>query len=112
MKIFLICPVRGISKEYQQAIEEQVTYLESHGNEVYYPARDTDQVDPTGINICLQNRDAISDADIIHIIWDGKSTGSLFDLGMAFAMNKPIRTVTGYFPPATDFKSFQSMVYA
>ena len=111
MKIFMICPVRGISEDYRQAIESQIANLESQGNEVYYPARDTDQIDPTGINICRQNRDAISNADIVYIIWDGKSTGSLFDLGMAFAINKPIRTVTGYFPPATDFKSFQSMVY-
>ena len=111
MKIFLICPVRGIDKDYQEAIESQVANLEQQGNQVYFPSRDTDQDDPTGLNICRQNREAIGNADMVYIIWDGKSTGSLFDLGMAFAMNKPIRTVIGYFPPATNGKSFQSMVY-
>jgi nucleoside 2-deoxyribosyltransferase len=112
MKIFLIHPVRGIDEDYSKAIDNQVAFLESQGNEVYYPKRDTEQDDPTGLEICRQNREAIYEADIIYIIWDGKSTGSLFDLGMAFAIGKPIRTVTGYFPPATDGKSFPSFVYA
>jgi len=112
MKIFLICPVRGIDEAYKEAIENQVSFLESQGNEVYYPARDTNQNDPIGLRICQDNREAISNADEVHIIWDGKSTGSLFDLGMAFAMNKPIKTVIGYFPNSTNGKSFPNMIYA
>ena len=112
MKVFLIRPVRGISQEYKEDIEHFITTLEAVGHDVYDPARDTNQRDPVGLDICKQNRQAITDCDVVNIIWDGKSTGSLFDLGMAFAMNKKIYTVIGMFPNSTMGKSFANMVYA
>lgn len=112
MNIFLICPVRNVLPEYKDGIDAQVTQLEQQGHKVYYPARDTNQDDPTGLNICNQNRQAIENADVIYVIWDGKSQGVLFDLGMAFAMKKKIRTITGYMPSMSNGKSFQNMIYA
>jgi hypothetical protein len=111
MKIFLICPVRGISDEYRAGIETQVKHLEQQGNLVHWPERDTNQKDSSGLRICRDNRKAIAAADVIYIIWDGKSQGVLFDIGMAFAMGKSVNTIVGYMPNMTSGKSFQNMIF-
>jgi nucleoside 2-deoxyribosyltransferase len=103
-KTFLICPVRGHDRN---ETEEVVKQLERE-YEVHWPPRDTNQNDATGFRICCKNRDAIKSADVVHIIWDGKSQGSLFDLGMAFAFGKKIIPLE--LPEQTPYKSFQNMI--
>jgi nucleoside 2-deoxyribosyltransferase len=112
VNIYLICPVRNVSKKFKEGLEAQVKFLEAEGHTVYYPARDTNQDDPIGLRICRDNRKAIEEADVIYIAWDGKSKGSLLDLGMAFALRKPLRIITEYMPPKTPSKSIQNMMYA
>lgn len=85
-----------------------VDRLTAEGFDVYWPARDTDQADPIGFEICTQNAAAIARADVVHVIWDGLSQGALFDLGVAFALGK--RVVALDLPPETTSKSFQNMV--
>jgi nucleoside 2-deoxyribosyltransferase len=87
---------------------ELVRELEQDGWAVHWPPRDTDQMDQTGYRICEDNREAIRRADVVFVVWDGKSKGSLFDLGMAFAMEKPVRVVE--LPPETEERSLQKMV--
>ena len=106
-KTFLICPVRGHSQSETESI---VTNLESQGWQVHWPPRDTRQDDPTGLQICVTNREAIASAECVHVVWDGQSRGCLFDLGMAFAMKKPVTVIN--LPPATVGKSFQNMIAA
>ena len=105
MKTFLIGPVRGKAGDF---LEGQVKTLVANGFSVYWPARDTDQNDDTGFRICSDNLGAIKSADCVHIYWDGQSQGSLFDLGMAFALGKPVHVV--HLPECTGGKSFQAMV--
>ena len=107
MKAFLICPVRGHEEEEFQGYVDQ---LEDIGFIVHFPHRDTDQVDPTGTGykICQANRAAIEAADVVFIVWNGESQGSIFDLGMAFAMNKRIIPLS--LPELTGHKSFQNML--
>ena len=107
MRTFLICPVRGHAL---RETEEIVERLEADGWAVYWPPRDTGQDDPTGLRICADNRDAIMRADVVHIVWDGISQGCLFDLGVAFALDK--RVVPVRLPVPSDGKSFQNMVRA
>ena len=102
---FLICPVRGHDIEETRGI---VVGLEAEGWRVHWPPRDTNQEDDSGYRICSDNREAIRDADCVHFIWDGKSQGGLFDLGMAFSMNKPVVVIS--VPELTEGKSFQNMV--
>lgn len=107
MKAFLICPVRGHEEEeFQSYVDE----LEEVGFVVHFPPRDTDQVDPTGTGytICQANRAAIEAADVVFIVWNGESQGSIFDLGMAFAMGK--RVIPLFLPELTAHKSFQNML--
>jgi len=107
MKAFLICPVRGHDPSESRGF---VVRLEALGWSVHWPPRDTDQDDDTGLRICRDNRAAIKNADIVFVVWDGKSQGCLFDLGIAFAMRKPIRCLS--LPAASTGKSFQNMMRA
>lgn len=43
--------------------------------------------------ICTYNRTIIEWADEVHIMWDQRSMGTIFDFGMAFALRKPIKIV-------------------
>ena len=110
--IFIIRPVRGISEEYELSIQGYIYELHVQGHQVYDPNRHTNQNDATGLRICEQNRFAIEVADEVHVVWDGKSQGCLFDLGMAFALRKTVVPVVGLFPRMSKGKSFQNMVYA
>ena len=105
---FMICPVAGdpageLSRQY-------VERLEADGWRIHWPHRDTDQRDDTGLRICRDNFMAIEAADRVFVVWDGKSRGCLFDLGMSFALDKPITWLK--LPDKTDGKSFENMVRA
>ena len=69
MKIYLICPVRKATPEYSQAARQYVAQLESFEHQVYWPTRNTGQIDPTGPRICKDNRSGIEAAEEVHIIW-------------------------------------------
>lgn len=90
MYIYVVCPVRlGISKQ----ATEYVAQLEAEGHKVFYPPRDVDQDDPIGFFICKSERTAIERANRIDILYDARSQGQHFDLGMAFALRKPIKII-------------------
>jgi hypothetical protein len=65
------------------------------GHEVKIPA--LDYLEGTELDIITYNREMIEWADEIHIIWDGRSIGTIFDLGMTFALRK--RLIVVYINP-------------
>ncbi len=111
MRISIICPVRNLSDEWRDGLLTYAHSLEKQGHKVHLPFRDTEQNDKTGFNICSDHAMKIMDADEIHIAYDGKSEGWLFDLGMTFVLNKPIKLITGYFPNISKGKSYANMVW-
>lgn len=92
MQVYVICPVRAVTTLQVQEIEKQVRLLEGMGFTVYWPPRNNqyEDTDPTGMAICNANLHAIRAADIVAIWYDWTSTGSHFDLGMAYALQKPL----------------------
>lgn len=108
--IFLICPVRNITDSQKAKIADYVYKLESNGSTVYWPYRDTDQNDPIGDRICTDNKEAIKKAQEIHIWWSETSTGTLFDLGIAWAMDKPLVIANPEDVKETENKSFQNVL--
>lgn len=98
-KVFIICSVRGASEEYKQKLEDYVHKLESEGNTVHLPHRDTNQ-NASGLEICARNLAAIELADEVHIFYSSSSQGIHFDMGCAFALLKKIVIVEneGYGP--------------
>lgn len=101
--IYLIHPVRG---HEPSETEELVQAWEDAGWTVYWPIRDTNQ-DAPELDINHQNLAGVKKADIVAIVWDGISKGSMFDAGMAFALGKPLHIVD--IPPKTEHKSYPNM---
>lgn len=63
--------------------------LEKKGYKVFFPSRDAPQ-NASEPAILKANLDAIRDCDEVHVFWDGSSHGTMFDLGSAYALGKPI----------------------
>ena len=83
--VYLICPVRQASPEQKQFLDDYVAKLESKNYSVHYPPRDVDQT-LDGNKICEAHREAMIECDECHVYFDPASTGSHFDLGMAYVM--------------------------
>lgn len=121
-KVFLISPVRNIQDNLDQMekIRAYVENLENHGINVHWPIRDTKQDgDPIGVRICRDNMLAMILADEIHVWYfeDGgfkQSTGSLFDLGIAFLLHKILGKKIILANPQrvkqTDHKSYENVL--
>lgn len=89
MKIFII----HSSGMYKQALDH-AEKLESKGIETFVPLRDTEQVYTTEKDILNSNLEGMRDVDEIHVIWDLSSLGVVFDMGMAFALDIPIKIIS------------------
>ena len=86
------------SSQYSDKFEELKTRLEKEGYEVRIPAFD-DHKGFDEYDVCNYNRELIEWADVVYIIWDNRSQGSVFDFGMVFALRKPF--VIEYIEPKT-----------
>lgn len=87
-RVYLICPVRRCTPEVRAEMDAYVAGLEARGYEVHYPPRDVDQRnDDGGVRICMEHLDAMMGCDEIHAWWDPASSGSHFDLGMAYMLH-------------------------
>lgn len=90
-KIFLICPVRNASNEQRIWIENYVKEKEENNYIIHAPHLHTRQNDLFGgYAICKQNGEAVATSKEIHIYYDTSSTGSVFDLGVAYALRKKL----------------------
>ncbi|HXK37133.1 MAG TPA: hypothetical protein VJ553_06140 [Candidatus Paceibacterota bacterium] len=110
MRVYIICPVRILTDDTKAVLDRYVADLEAAGVTVHYPPRDVDQNDPIGLDIIHAHREAMQAADEVHIYWAEKSEGSRFDLGMAFALRKPIRLINRLDLVLTPHKSFANIV--
>ncbi len=108
MYIYLICPVRNATFDSSEIVKA----LEADGHKVHFPPRDVDQTDTTGFFICDSHLKAMMEADEVHIVWDQESKGSHFDLGMAFALGKPITLIKSLHddPPGKSYLKVIQMV--
>jgi len=93
MRIHIICPVRGVTDKQQWEIDNYCDNLEKEGHVVHNPKYAVNQSDPTGYNICQGHYSSMVLADRVDIFWISESKGSHFDLGMAFALRKPLKLV-------------------
>jgi hypothetical protein len=86
------------STQYKEKFEIHKVTLEADGHEVKIPAFDYHpELDDLGV--CVHNRDLIRWADEVHLIWDRRSTGTIFDFGMVFMAEKTLKII--YFEPKT-----------
>lgn len=80
------------STQYKERIEEHAKVLRVQGTDVAIPAFD-DHEGLDALGVCKYNRSLLEQADEIHVIWDQRSFGTIFDLGMAFALRKQLRVI-------------------
>jgi len=106
--IYICCPVRNLTNREKRFINKYVSKLEQEGNIVHLPYRDTNQKDDIGYRICTDNKSAIKYSDEFHIYYNPSSTGSFFDLGIAFGYNKKIVIINQI--EKTESKSFANMI--
>lgn len=88
MKIFVV----HSSGMYGKALE-YAKDLEAQGHETFVPLRDTKQVKTTEHAILESNRVGMIWCDEAHVLWDLSSLGVIFDLGMAYALDRPIKII-------------------
>ena len=93
MKITIIGTTSYLSK-----MLDHKRFLESYFHQVELPAFD-DHPELTPKGICDYNLAKIKWADEVHLFWDQRSMGTIFDFGMCFALGKPIHIV--YMEPKT-----------
>ena len=91
MKIFIIG-----TTAYKEMMEEHANDLRPD-HQVRMPAFDEYNLDE--LRICLHNIQDIRWADEVHIFWDQRSMGTVFDFGAAMALRKKIRII--YMNPKT-----------
>ncbi len=106
--IYVICPVRNGTPG---DVSAYVSGLEKDGIIVHFPPRDAPQDDPTGETICSIHLAALRKADEVHVFWDVNSRGSHFDLGMAYALRKPLIMIKSYQADGSG-KSYEKVIRA
>ena len=72
-------------------IQQHAAHLLSQGHEPLTPAFDSDK--GSVLDILTRNRARMEWADEVHLIYDGRSYGSIFDFGMCFALRKPLKII-------------------
>jgi nucleoside 2-deoxyribosyltransferase len=78
------------STQYQDKFTILKQKLESEGHEVRIPAFDH-HPEFDELQVCEYNRSLIEWSDEVRMIWDRRSTGTIFDFGMTFALRKPFK---------------------
>jgi hypothetical protein len=86
------------STQYKDKFLEVEKRLINDGHRVRIPAFD-DHADLDELGVCEYNRELIEWAEEVHLIWDRRSTGTIFDFGMCFMARKPL--VIEYLEPKT-----------
>jgi len=65
--------------------------MKDEGHDVRIPKFDDYNLDE--LQICRRNVEDIKWADEVHVFWDQRSIGTVFDFGAAFALDKKIKLV-------------------
>ncbi len=93
-KFFVICPVRNATEAKKIEMKEYVDNAKESGYIVHNPNGDTVQEDKFGgYAICRQNAFGMSSSSEIRMFYDQSSKGSMFDLGVAYYLNKPLKVL-------------------
>ena len=90
VNVYIICAVRNATPERVDELRRYAESLRASGHHVHFPPDDAPQEDPTGEAICRTHLAAMKDCDEVHVFWDVKSSGSHFDLGMAYALGRKL----------------------
>lgn len=109
--VYIICPVNNCSEELKKKLDDYVSNLESTKRyRCHYPPRDVKQ-DMEGLFIVVNHLIAIKKCSLVHVWWDPDSKGSHTDLGMAIALEKPIKLINKDELSKDEFKSYKNVLF-
>jgi len=86
------------SSQYKDRFLQHELELKEQGHHVRSPVLDS-HPDFDELMVCFHNKELIQWADEVHLIWDRRSVGTIFDFGMVFMAEKPLKII--YFEPKT-----------
>jgi len=86
MKIAIIGSTGLIPRMYEHKAE-----MEAKGHIVTLPVFDKDSDDAA--RMTGANKGFICQADQVHLIWDGRSSGTILDIGIAIGIGRPIKII-------------------
>lgn len=109
-EIYLVSPVRDVSYEEKKFLDHYVSDLEQRDITVHYPLRDVNQDDESGLRILAKNKEIMENSKEVRVYWTGKNDERLFDLGMAFILEKPITLINREDVKRTSHKSFENIL--
>ena len=88
MKVYILCPVRKMTDDEKEIVEKYIDEMSKEFEVHSY--KNVEQNCKTGSSIVLAHQKALEECDEVHVFWNCESTGSHFDLGMAYALGKTI----------------------
>jgi nucleoside 2-deoxyribosyltransferase len=77
------------STQYEGSMKEYGVQLAMKGHEPRMPFFDHNAQSAT--DVMVSNRALIEWADEVHLFWNQRTMGTCIDIGMAFALRKPIK---------------------
>ncbi len=83
MGIYLICPVRKLEDEEKELLDAYVSRIRKRGEKIKCPYEDTDQDDEVGLRIVNEHENDILENEFVHVWWNPKSRGSLWDIAQS-----------------------------
>lgn len=86
MKVAVIGSTRYVNRMIDHVLE-----LGGEGIDASTPKFDGPMLNE--LEVAKSNLNLIKESDEVHVFWDGQSNGVIFDLGMCFALGKPITMV-------------------
>jgi predicted TIM-barrel fold metal-dependent hydrolase len=110
VNIYIICAVRNASPDRVAEIRRHAEAMRFKGHQVHFPPDDAPQDDPTGAAICRTHLKAMKIANEVHVFWDVRSSGSHFDLGMAYALGKKIVPLTLEMPDGPEKSYWKAVI--
>ena len=83
------------SSQYRDRMEAHRAFMLLSGHFALMPVLDdiTAEMPEAEFEINSRNRHMIEWADEVHLFWNQRTLGTLVDLGMAFALRKPIKVM-------------------
>src|SRR3990167_10507691 len=85
------------STQYRQKMQVHKEQIEGYGHTVKMPLFDSDV--RKEIDIATENKERIKWADEVHLFWDGRSQGTLWDVAVGIALFKTKKNI--FFKPFT-----------
>lgn len=109
--VFIISPKR-LDEKSDSMLDSYIARLRENNHGIYSPVKDIEYAYPNvpEVDRYQLNVESIRRSNETHVWWDPKDGDCIFQLGAAFALNKPIHLINKDNIRHTDYKSFDNVL--